>query len=95
MKIESEKLLDKKLCAEVKKLGGWAIKIPASHLSGLPDRLCLLPEGRLFFAEIKTTGKKPTRLQLSIHKRLRDLGFRVYTINRSEVLHSLIDYLRV
>lgn len=95
MKIESEKLLDKKLCAEVKKLGGWAIKIPASHLSGLPDRLCLLPQGRLFFAEIKTTGKKPTRLQLSIHKRLSDLGFRVYTIDSSYVIADLINLITI
>jgi len=91
MKIESEKLLDKKLCAEVKKLGGWAIKIPASHLSGLPDRLCLLPEGRLFFAEIKTTGKKPTRLQLATHKRLKGLGFKVWVIDNSDKIKTALE----
>jgi len=94
MKIESEKLLDKKLSEEVKKLGGWAIKIPASHLSGLPDRLCLLPQGRLFFAEIKTTGKKPTLIQRAIHRRLIKLGFSVYVVDRSEDIHSLIEWIK-
>jgi hypothetical protein len=84
MLIESEKLLDRKLSAALKKLGGWSIKLLATHVTGLPDRLCLLPNGVLFFAEIKTTGKKPKPVQLSVHKKLRELGFKVVVIDKSE-----------
>ncbi len=90
MKIESEKLLDRKMNATVKKLGGMSIKMASNHITGLPDRQYLLPNGVSFFAEIKTTGKKPTPIQLSIHKRLRALGYRVYVIDNSKFINDLI-----
>lgn len=90
MKIESEKLLETKLREGVKKLGGVAIKILSIHINGLPDRLCLLPGGRLFFAEIKTTKKKPEKLQALIHRKLRKLGFEVYVIDNSEQIKEIL-----
>lgn len=89
-KIESEKALEHKLCAEIKKIGGWAIKLLSSQITGLPDRLCLLPNGRFQFVELKTTGKKPTKIQLVIHKRLEALGFPVLIIDSSEKINILI-----
>lgn len=94
--IESEKLLEKKLREAVQGLGGWSIKLLSSHITGLPDRICLLPGGRLFFAEIKTTGKKPTKIQLSVHDRLRKLGFLVFVIDKTEQINKLIeDYEKI
>lgn len=90
MKIESEKLLDRKLSKVVKDLGGWSIKLLATHVTGLPDRLCLLPGGNLFFAEIKTTNEKPTLIQRAVHKRLRAVGFKVYVVDRTEDIDSIL-----
>ena len=90
VKIESEKLLERKLSAEVRKLGGWSIKLVATHISGLPDRVCLLPGGRLFFAEVKTTGEKPRKIQLHVHRRIRELGFEVYIISKTEHIEEII-----
>ena len=56
--IESEKLLETKLKNGTEKMGGWCIKMLSTHLTGLPDRVCLFPGGIIFFAEIKTTKKK-------------------------------------
>lgn len=89
-KIEGEKYLDQKLKTEVEKVGGWCIKLLATHLTGLPDRLCLLRGGRVFFAEIKTTKKKPSKIQYFVHKKLRELGFSVYVIDASEFIKSII-----
>jgi hypothetical protein len=80
---ESEKLLERKLAKKIEALGGWCIKIVPLHITGLPDRLCLLPGGRLFFAEIKTTGEKPRKIQLKVIERIRRLGFKVYIIDSS------------
>jgi len=90
MLIESEKVLERKLCAEIKKAGGWALKMLSSQVIGLPDRLCLLPGGRAYFVEVKSTGKKPTKIQLVIHKRLEALGFTVYVIDTTEKLTNFI-----
>ena len=81
-KIESEKLLEFKLNNAISELGGWSIKL-MSTISGLPDRLCLMPGGEVFFVELKTTGKKPRKMQTAMMNRLRKLGFKVYVIDSS------------
>ena len=86
MAIESEKTLERKLRLHAEKLGGLAIKLVALHFTGLPDRLILLPKGRIYFVEVKTTKKKPTKRQLLVHDKLRGLGFTVIVLDRSENL---------
>tara|TARA_R110000787_G_scaffold97665_4_gene201338 strand:+ start:37617 stop:37925 length:309 start_codon:yes stop_codon:yes gene_type:complete len=88
--IESEKYLDKKLVVEVEKLGGLCIKLVTTHFSGLPDRLCLMPGGKIFFAEIKTTLKKPRKIQIFVHNKLRDRGFTVYVIDTSKQIFEVL-----
>lgn len=77
------------LRGQVKLYGGMAIKLLAGSLTGLPDRLILLPGGILFFVELKSEGKKPRKKQLSIHKRLRALGFIVLVIDKKEQVDEL------
>lgn len=88
--MESEKYLERKLRQDIEKLGGWCLKIGVLHISGLPDRLCLLPGGRMFFAEIKTTKKKPTKIQTLVHNRLKSLGFQTELIDTSEQIKNLL-----
>ena len=91
--IESEKVLEQKLNDGVKKLGGWSLKLLTVYMNGLPDRICLIPPGRVFFAEIKTTKKKPKGIQLLVHKQLRKMGFRVEVIDKSNQIESILqDY---
>jgi len=92
MKIEKEKILEKKLSMEIEKLGGWSLKLLSTHVTGLPDRMCLLPGGRVFFAEVKTTKEKPKRIQIWVHNKIRALGFRVEIIDQSEKIKELIRY---
>lgn len=88
--IESEKTLERKLTKRVKDLGGMSVKLAASHFIGLPDRVCLLPGGFIFFAEIKTTGKKPTKIQNLTHSRIRNIGFEVYIVDKTEVIENIL-----
>jgi hypothetical protein len=60
----------------------------------MPDRLILLPDGHIGFAELKAPGKKPRPLQLSRHKLLRELGFSVYVIDDPEQIGGMIDELQ-
>lgn len=94
-KIESEKLLEKKLRIKIEELGGYCWKLPAIHISGIPDRVCLLPRGRIFFAEIKTTQDKPRKIQILWHKKLRRIGFEVYIVDTSEQIEELIENYRI
>ena len=65
-------------------MGGFPIKL-LSTITGLPDRLCLLPGGCLFFAELKSAKKKAEARQKLVHKQIRALGFEVYVIDSWEV----------
>ena len=47
----------------------------------MPDRLLLLPEGKMMFVEVKAPKKKPRALQLKRHGELRRLGFDVYVLD--------------
>ena len=87
-----EKTIEQYFVAEVKKRGGMALKVNSSSMRGLPDRLVLLPQGRLFFAEIKTTGKGARALQKFTHKKLRALGFEVYVIDSKEQGKEILEW---
>ena len=91
LKKDSEKLIEAKLGKAIKDMGGWSIKLLSTFIKGLPDRMCLLPTGIVFFVELKSTGKKPTIAQKIIHKKLRSLGFNVYVIDSLSMLDGLIE----
>ena len=87
---ESEKVLEAKFRKECESHGWMALKLLPQMHRGLPDRLVLAEFGITFFAEIKTTGKKPTILQLHCHETLRQLGFQVFVIDSSESLEMAL-----
>lgn len=90
----NEKVLERKFAAAIMAAGGRSFKLPAVYVSGLPDRMALMPGGVAFFAEIKSTGKKPTPIQKLIHKKIRALGFNVYVIDSLESLEDSISKYR-
>jgi len=87
----NEKTLERKLVERVKRLGGLALKFFSATFTGMPDRIVLMPGGRVYFAEIKTTGKKPTARQAFVHRLLRQLGFEVWVIDTNELLDEFTE----
>lgn len=81
MTYERESPVEKHLVAEVKKAGGVAYKFVSPGRRSVPDRIVLLPGGRLIFVECKAPGKLPRADQLREHKRLRALGFTVVVLD--------------
>lgn len=86
-----ESTIEKKLVTVTKARGGIAPKFTSPGFAGMPDRLILLPNGRMAFAELKAPGKKPRPLQEARHNLLRCLGFKVYVIDGAEQIGSVID----
>ena len=70
-----EKEIEQSLRRAVLKRGGLCLKFISPGWSGAPDRLVLLPEGRLGFVEVKAPGEKPRPLQAARMRILRGLGF--------------------
>lgn len=88
---ESEKWLENNLRERVKKLGGWAIKFVCPSITGMPDRMCLLPGGRIFFAEMKSKGKKPSPRQILVKDKIERLGFKVYVIDNEQTINEILE----
>lgn len=89
--MDSEKAVERKLVELVKANGGMCIKLLCDQLTGLPDRLCLFPGHKMAFVELKTTGKKPRRIQIFVHNKLKALGFRVEIIDTIIGVKQFID----
>ena len=88
--INSEKVIERKLVEAVKANGGMCIKLLCDNLLGLPDRMVLMPHSKIAFVELKTTGQKPRRIQVFMHKKLKALGFRVEVIDTTEGINNFI-----
>lgn len=89
--VDSEKIVERKLVEAVKANGGMCIKLLCDQLTGLPDRMCLFPNHKIVFVELKTTGKKPKRIQLFMHDKLRALGFKVEIIDTIQGVNNFIN----
>jgi hypothetical protein len=83
-----EKKLETNLFKLVKKLGGYALKFFCLSFTGMPDRIVLMPGGRIWFVEVKDTGKKPSPRQEFVIGWLRKLGFEVWIIDSEEKLNE-------
>ena len=87
----SEKSIEQKLVQAVKAMGGIAPKFISPGWSGMPDRIILLPVGRIAFVEVKAMGRKPRPLQLHRHGLLRRLGFRVFVLDDVGQINKIME----
>ncbi len=84
-----EKTIEHKLVMEAKRRGGMAVKFTSPGTNGMPDRLVLMPKGRMGFVELKAAGKKPRLLQELRMRQLRRMGFLVAVVDNV----AQIDYV--
>ncbi len=89
-----EKTIESKLVKAVKEKGGIAPKFVSPGLDGVPDRLVLLPGGKIAFIELKATGKKLRPLQVRRKRQLEKLGFSVYCIDRADQIGGILDAIQ-
>lgn len=89
-----EKIIEQHLVKAVKNNGGIAPKLVCPGFDGMPDRLVLLPRGKIGFVEVKAPGKEPRPLQVARHGLLRRLGFKVYVLDAPEQIGGILDEIR-
>ena len=86
-----EKAIEQKLVRAVKGRGGICPKLVSPGFDGMPDRMVLLPHGRIGFVEVKAPGEKPRPIQESRYWLLRRLGFKVYVLDCGEDIPRILD----
>lgn len=87
-----EKQIERKLAEEVKKLNGMCLK--QTSLAGIPDRLVLMPGGKMAFVELKAPGEKPRKLQQVRIKQLRKMGFMCFVVDGLEMISNVLDSIK-
>lgn len=93
-KTDTEDTVEKHLRLRVKALRGQCIKLPAFLYPGIPDRLVLLPGPVVDFFELKRpVGGKLEKLQPMWHRRLRQLGFKMFLCNTKASVDAALEEL--
>lgn len=90
----TEKQIEQKLVKAVKSKGGLAPKFVSPGFDGVPDRIVLLPHGRIAFIELKAKGRKMRPLQVRRKRQLESLGFSVYCIDSPEQIGGILDEIQ-
>lgn len=85
-----EKSVEQKLVRVVRAAGGIAPKFVSPGFDGMPDRIVILPGGKIGFVEVKAPGKKPRPLQMSRHELLMRLGCRVYVLDDTGQIENIL-----
>lgn len=85
-----EKEIESYLVRRVAAAGGTAYKFSSPARRGVPDRIVVMPGGRVVFVELKAPGKRATTLQEREHERLRALGQDVHVIDSKEACDALL-----
>ncbi len=85
-----EKDIEAYLVKRVKDLGGIAYKFTSPQRRSVPDRLCLLPGGFIFFVELKAPGKKPTPQQEREHLRIKALGIPCHVADSKQLVDTIL-----
>ena len=74
-----EKDIERHLREGVKRLGGLCLKFVTPGFTGVPDRIVIMPGGRIAFVELKRSGQKERQRQGFVQSRLRRMGCTVFS----------------
>lgn len=87
----TEAYIENWLVSQVKKLGGIADKFVSPGSPGVPDRVVILPGGRVIFVELKTETGKLEPIQEWQHEKYRKCGAEVRVVKGIRGAREFID----
>ena len=85
-----EKDIERKLVKETKACQGMCLKFTSPSLTGVPDRIVLLPRGKIGFVEVKRPGERPRPIQVKRIEELRELGFKVFVLDDEKDIDEIL-----
>ena len=86
-----EKDIERYFKTQLEKRGAIVWKFVSPGQAGVPDRVVLLPDGRVIFAEMKAPGEKPRKLQRAVFARMERAGHPVWIIDSREAVHKFME----
>ena len=92
--MQKEARIENWLVRQVRDLGGICDKFTSPSNPGVPDRLIVMPGGRVIFVELKTETGKLANIQVWQHKRYRERGADVRLIKGMDEARKLVEELK-
>ena len=90
-----ERDLERQLRDRLKAAGCLALKFVSPGYTGVPDRIVLIPGGRIVFVEMKAPGGKERPRQSYVQAILRRFGFTVFSgVDSAEKIGDVVRYCR-
>ena len=89
-----EKDIEKYLKNQIDDMGGLCLKFISPGNAGVPDRIVILPGGRVWFVELKAEGGRVRPLQIWWQKRLWAVGIPSLIIKNKVEAQVFITLLR-
>ena len=86
-----ERDIERRLVSEARERGGMAVKLASPGIDGLPDRVVLMPDGKMAFVELKAPGRKPRPVQRVRIRQLVAMGYGVYVVDSVGQIGEVLD----
>lgn len=90
----SEKSIERYLVEQAKQNGLLCLKYSNPNMVGYPDRLLVLPGGSVVWVELKSKGRKPTKIQQIRMGELTGMGHLVEVIDNKADIDKLIKTIK-
>ena len=84
-----ESTIERRCAAYAQKHGGMLLKL-TGH-TGIPDRICFLPNGRHFLAEFKRPGGELSPVQRHIQSQLVSMGHDCFEIDNRHLFERIFN----
>lgn len=89
-----EKIIESKLKKAVRKKGGLCLKFVSPSFNGVPDRIIVMPGGRIAFVEVKAPGETLRPIQRKRKWQLERLGFKVFCLDDEEKVEEVVNAIQ-
>ena len=86
-----ESSVEKKLSGMLRKRGALCLKFTSPGHPGVPDRIVVLPDGRIVFVELKASGGVLSPLQRWQIEQLRSMGADVRILHGADQVHAFVE----
>lgn len=88
-----EKKIESSVCDYAKSKGLLVYKFTSPARAAVPDRMFVMPSGKVWFVEFKREGQKPTVPQQREHERLRGHNVDVFVIDNVAEGRRIVDMM--
>lgn len=86
-----ESAVERRFALLARRHGGLALKWASPGTSGVPDRILVMPGGRVYLVELKRPGGRARPNQLALHRKLAKRGVKVWVVDDADAFFDSID----